>query len=348
MAEKPDSPDQIVPPNNGIKPYLVFISHDTRDAELAKEFAELLSKSSAGILKTFRSSDKSANQGIEYGSEWYQKVMARLDEASDVVCLITTRSLGRPWILYEAGVAKGKRATPVHAVALGIPIRTAIDGPFAQFQNCDGKEESLTQLVAQLVGNIPDSAPDTETIAYQVKRFLHATAPILTAMDQTIEGPDSPQETETNSAAKFYEEIKVIVQDLPSRLPVRNPSSMEPSVTKEFFHLLNPVSPKKTVNPAALLISASRYAGIALWLHDFALALHDAHVRQDKIAIYSLHDELIAMRAFAVTAPYYADPEKNATCMSAVAHLASLSKQIIMSAEEADLLSDPREGASLF
>src|SRR4051812_17101542 len=87
---------------------LIFISHDTRDAELAEEFSKLLKSASSGALKSFRASDKKGNQGIEYGLEWYATIMGKIDEASDVVCLLTRQSVERPWILYEAGVAKGK------------------------------------------------------------------------------------------------------------------------------------------------------------------------------------------------------------------------------------------------
>lgn len=85
---------------------LVFISHDSRDAELAEAFSKLLKSVSAGMLKSFRSSDKKGNEGIEFGDEWYKTLMSKLEKASDVVCLLTERSLDRPWILYEAGVAK--------------------------------------------------------------------------------------------------------------------------------------------------------------------------------------------------------------------------------------------------
>jgi hypothetical protein len=37
---------------------LVFISHDARDSELAEAFGKLLKSVSAGMIKTFRSSDK--------------------------------------------------------------------------------------------------------------------------------------------------------------------------------------------------------------------------------------------------------------------------------------------------
>ncbi|MFV8497852.1 TIR domain-containing protein [Ralstonia pseudosolanacearum] len=103
---------------------LVFISHDTRDAAIAEAFSKLLSSVSAGVLKSFRSSDKRGTQGIEYGVEWYPEIMKKLEAASDVVCLLTPFSINRPWILYEAGVAKGKLDTSVHGLALGMVFRT--------------------------------------------------------------------------------------------------------------------------------------------------------------------------------------------------------------------------------
>ena len=114
---------------------LVFISHDTRDAELAEAFSQLLSNSSMGILESFRSSDKKGTQGIEYGTLWYDEIFKKLNEASDVVCLLTHHSVDRPWILYEAGIAIGKSGTPLIGVVLGIPLNKANNGPFAQFQN---------------------------------------------------------------------------------------------------------------------------------------------------------------------------------------------------------------------
>lgn len=46
---------------------LIFISHDARDAELAEAFSKLLKSVSAGMIKTFRSSDKKGTDGIDFG-----------------------------------------------------------------------------------------------------------------------------------------------------------------------------------------------------------------------------------------------------------------------------------------
>lgn len=202
-----------------LRPPLIFISHDTRDAELAEAFSRLLSSVSAGVLKSFRSSDKKGNQGIEYGVEWYPEIMKKLESASDVVCLLTPNSVGRPWILYEAGVAKGKLETPVHGVALGVPLQNASMGPFAQFQNSDDSEDALTQLVIQLVGRIPGSEPDREVVKMQVGLFV-SKAKELIATENPAENVTSAKEDAT-SVAKIFEEVKVMFQDLPGRIERR-------------------------------------------------------------------------------------------------------------------------------
>ena len=143
---------------------LIFISHDSKDAELAKAFSKLLRSVSAGMLRSFRSSDKEGTEGIEFGQEWFSNLMTKLKTASDVVCLFTHHSIDRPWILYEAGVAKGKLSTPVHGIALGIPLKRLGTGPFYHFQNCDDSEESLTKLVMQLCDRIPSLEPDADEI----------------------------------------------------------------------------------------------------------------------------------------------------------------------------------------
>src|SRR5215471_9978933 len=95
---------------------LIFISHDHRDAQLAEAFGNLLGDASGGFLKSFRSSDRKGGAGIEFGAEWYSEIMSKINDATDVVTLLTSRSVDRPWILYEAGVAKGKLDKPVFGV----------------------------------------------------------------------------------------------------------------------------------------------------------------------------------------------------------------------------------------
>ena len=230
---------------------LVFISHDTRDAELAEAFSNLLKSVSAGVLKSFRTSDRRGNQGIEYGIEWYPEIIKNIQSASDVVCLLTERSVNRPWILFEAGMAKGKLDTPILGVALGIELKVASTGPFAQFQNCADDNESLTKLVFQLVNRIPGSEPDRDTIGFQVGKFKSSIEGILKslAVPATSTSPTKRKQDEIeNSSAKLFEEIKIMFQDLPSRIerndarPPRRRRRFPPGMIEELmFGAKNPI-----------------------------------------------------------------------------------------------------------
>ncbi len=197
---------------------LVFISHDTRDAELAEEFSKLLRSASSGALKSFCSSDKKGTTGIPYGEEWYPTIMDKLDEASDVVCLLTKHSVDRPWILYEAGVAKGKLDKKVIGIALGITLQSAVTGPFAQFQNNDGDVDSVTNLILSLMKKVAGLDPDQEVVKSQVEKFT-ARVQEITA-NQEKQNADNESE-ETNSVSKLFEEIKVMFDALPSRIENR-------------------------------------------------------------------------------------------------------------------------------
>jgi len=150
---------------------LIFISHDHRDAQLAEAFANLLTDASGGFIKSFRSSDKKGTAGIDFGAEWYSQIMGNISDATDVVALLTANSIDRPWILYEAGVAKGKLDKPVFGIVVGIAFDQATKGPFAQFQNSGDDEDSLTKLVLQLIKRNSDAEPRYEAVKLQVKAF---------------------------------------------------------------------------------------------------------------------------------------------------------------------------------
>ena len=94
--------------------------------------------------------------------------MALLQSTSDVVCLFTERSLERPWILFEAGVAKGKLNTPVVGVALGVPLSRVSAGPFYQFMNMDDSEADLheARFISSHAG-FPVSSSTTTSLKFR-------------------------------------------------------------------------------------------------------------------------------------------------------------------------------------
>jgi hypothetical protein len=258
---------------------LVFISHDSRDADLAEAFSKLLKSVSAGMLKSFRSSDKKGTEGIEFGDEWYKTLMSKLDRASDVVCLLTERSLERPWILYEAGVAKGKLGTPVHGVALGVPLSRVSAGPFYQFQNSDDTEESLAKLVLQLCRRISNLEPDQGVVTSQVQAFKASVAGVLKTMGGEKEA-DRSGAADEGSVAKVLEEMKLIVRELPQRLEQRMtdgsersrgrrgfPRRLHPGMIDEMAHMIS----RRSDDPIGVLIIASLVRDDLPWLYEMGL-----------------------------------------------------------------------------
>jgi hypothetical protein len=212
---------------------LVFISHDTRDADLAEAFAELLSDVSVGTVKSFRSSDNKGTSGIEFGDNWYAAIFSKLGEATDVVALLTAHSIDRPWILYEAGIAAGKLNTRVIGITLGVPLSRATTGPFGQFQNSSDEEESITKLMMQLLRRNPDAVPREEAVRMTVRMFREKVKKLLE--EQGAHGDEVEISGEQN-IAKLFEEVKEMVRELPERVDDRVASFSNRRSFRRRFH----------------------------------------------------------------------------------------------------------------
>ncbi len=275
---------------------LVFISHDNRDADLAEAFSNLLTDVSAGTLKSFRSSDKKGSSGIEFGTEWYSAIMSQLSDATDVVALLTHHSTDRPWILYEAGVAKGKLDTNVLGIALGVPLERVSTGPFGQFQNCGDDEDSLTKLVIQLLKRNPDASPREEAVKLQVQVFLEGIKSLILK-----KGKPSSTVSDESNVAKLFEEVKIMVRELPGRVDERvrvvgrkggmKRRGFHPMMLEEFLFRQRPNSGKHGAATNWLLF-LSIIADDKPWLFELGQELYRALRERDDTAIEAAALEL--------------------------------------------------------
>ena len=123
--------------------------------------------------------------------------------------------------------------TPVYGIALGIPLSRANSGPFAQFQNCDDNDESLTKLVMQLVRRIPGSEPDHDAIQMQVQTFKSRVEIALKSLSNESDA-DASSAVDDTSVAKLFEEVKIMFQDLPSRIEGKLVEDGEPRRRRRF------------------------------------------------------------------------------------------------------------------
>jgi hypothetical protein len=290
------SPDSELLPSITSNP-LVFISHDARDADLAEAFSKLLKSVSAGMIKTFRSSDKKGTDGIDFGEEWYKRLMTQLQSTSDVVCLFTERSLDRPWILFEAGVAKGKLSTPVIGVALGVSLNRVTAGPFYQFQNMDDSEGDLTKLVNQLARRIPNLELDSDVVKTQVTAFKEAEASLLKKL--ALGGPKAAakEDSEESAVAKLSEEMKSLPSRVAERLAEagvpfrrRRMRRFSPMMIEEFSHIAG-----EPGDPIGILLAASLIRDDLPWLYELAMEAYRAAKDGDR---ESLENELKRIRRF--------------------------------------------------
>jgi len=287
---------------------LIFISHDSRDAELAEAFSKLLKSISAGMLKSFRSSDKKGTEGIEYGDDWYKRLMLNLESASDVVCLFTERSLERPWILYEAGVAKGKLNKPVLGIALGIPLSKVGVGPFYQFQNCDDDEKSLIGLVMQLTRRISSLEPDEDIVKTQVQTFKKTANGILSTLAKS--GTEAEEEApSTDATAKQLEELKVMFREMPSLLENLLADNVGESRSRKRrrFHpmIFDEIMEIGRDDPLGILVFASLVRDDAPWLYEIAMEAYRAIISGTQKSAEQVIKSMRALREFSVSSPVF-------------------------------------------
>lgn len=263
-------------PSGGVP--LVFISHDSRDKELADAFSKFIKSVSASMIKTFQSTDKKAGGGIEFGAEWYERLLSKLQSTSDVICLFTERSIGRPWILFEAGIAKGKLGTPVFGLALGIPLNRISTGPFYQFQNMDDSEADLTKLAHQLAERVPGLDPDPDVVKTTITTFKLAVGEILKSYADKETSDADGASNEENSVAKLVEEMKTLPSRVAERLsdfdnPYRRKRNrrFHPMMFEDMLHMSG-----KSGDPVGVLMAASMVRDDSPWLYEVAMESYRA------------------------------------------------------------------------
>jgi hypothetical protein len=114
--------------------FRLFLSHDSRDTELAKVIATTLSRITLGQLDVWFSSDDSPSGGIRPGRVWLDEIRSQLQMSKAIIVLLTPTSLSKPWILFESGF--GASITSCEIIPLCVGINTLRDVPFplAMFQ----------------------------------------------------------------------------------------------------------------------------------------------------------------------------------------------------------------------
>ncbi len=153
-----------------IRDTTVFVSHDARDWQIAGLFCTLIERASLEQIKTFCSS---RDGDINCGHEWYDRIKNEIGASSAIVCLLTKHSVKKPWILFEAGIAKG--AFPNRGVrGVKINVRVRQDNPFHNFQLYNCEEKKILSLIKELIKELTDIPSENEDVTIAIGRHSKA------------------------------------------------------------------------------------------------------------------------------------------------------------------------------
>ena len=190
--------------------------------------------------------------------------------------------------------------TPVHGIAIGVPLSRVSNGPFYQFQNSDDSEDSLSKLVLQLCRRISGLEPDTDVVKTQVQVFKATVEEVLKKLQQPKKENDISHVDEA-AVAKVLEEMKVIVRELPMRIerhiidgPDRYRSKkmrrFHPMMIDEMAHMVS----NRSESPIGLLIIASVFRDDFPWLYEIGVEAYrvakSGDNRETKEAIRAFRD----------------------------------------------------------
>jgi hypothetical protein len=137
---------------------LVFISHITEEAELAKLLSDVIKKSYLGMLDTFVSSD---GQSIPSGARWLDTIDKALNDSAIQISLCSPQSIKRPWINFEAG-ASWIRKIPVIPLCHSGLQKGSLPIPLALLQSADiDNIGDLTGMFSTLTATLGAKIPPT-------------------------------------------------------------------------------------------------------------------------------------------------------------------------------------------
>lgn len=156
----------------------VLVSHAHDEKALAGAWKTLLESTSSGAVETWFSSDSHPDGGIDIGTEWRSQLYERLAACDFVLAIQTPLSAGRPWIMWECGVASGiDRVRGIIPVVFSLG-RGDLANPLKSYQVYQGEDEGDVRetcvRLAEAAGlNPPGHIYDEPIRAYLETITLH-------------------------------------------------------------------------------------------------------------------------------------------------------------------------------
>ena len=177
--------------------YSIFLSHIHEDQDIALAIKELLEKAFLRSIKVFVSSHE---EDIQLGDDWFNELKTSLNDSSSVFLLLTSTSVIRPWVNFEAGAAWFLEKKIIPVCARGVAKET-LPSPFAAklAVNLDS-DEDRSKLV-RFVAN--DSSLDAPQVDWKA---------IIDLLEADVSKGDSEHRSEGEAEEDLAEEISDTLQ----------------------------------------------------------------------------------------------------------------------------------------
>lgn len=155
---------------------VIFISHVSEEADLAKILKRTIEGDFLQMVKVFVSSDTAS---IQAGQNWLDSVGEALRLASAEIILCSKTSLSRPWINFEAGAGWMRKIPIVPVCHSGLKPRD-LPMPLSVLQGIVASEiDGLDRLYVQIATTVDCAKPKASlnALAEAVRKFEDAYLP---------------------------------------------------------------------------------------------------------------------------------------------------------------------------
>ncbi len=133
----------------------IFLSHTHDDRGLAHALRDLFKDTFGDRIELRYSSDSSRRGGVAPGANWLEWISEAVKECDLTFVLLTPRSVGKPWVLWESGAVAGAAlATKKSASVVPVLYRMRFEDipqPLQQLQAAQGETEEGLERLLQLI-----------------------------------------------------------------------------------------------------------------------------------------------------------------------------------------------------
>jgi TIR domain len=140
---------------------IIFVSHFTEEASVARELASSLGSLCNNEFDFFVASPQASLRG---GEEWERTIVEKIKSCEAMLLLMSQASMLRPWVNFESGIARGMEKMIIPCCILGLR-REHLARPYSSFQSLQLDSFADFMTLAEQMGHLkghlaPISEPD--------------------------------------------------------------------------------------------------------------------------------------------------------------------------------------------